>query len=143
MKFDKAPFSISGEYDARKPFNFQGEHIAQGARFDWRRLGCGARKLRQLWDNGFIVPAGSLPQAPAADPNPSPNDSDPGDEANASEQTGASEPSAEERAKAEAEAKAKRVEAGKKSAEARKAKKAAEAAANGQPPKDPPSGEPS
>jgi hypothetical protein len=135
MKHDKAPFSLSGEYDARKPITFQGETIAPGERFDWRKLGCSARKLRQLWDNGFIVPAGSLPQAPAGSP---PNDSDPGDE-----QAGNSELSSEEKAKAEAEAKAKRVEAGKKSAEARKAKKAAEAAANGQPPKDPPSGEPS
>jgi hypothetical protein len=116
MKFDKQPFSASGDYDARKPFDFQGEHIARGARFEWRRLGCGARKLRQLWDNGFIVPAGSLNALPAAEPEPS-------------GQTGTSEPSAEEKAKAEAEAKAKRVEAGKKAAEARKAKKAAEAAA--------------
>lgn len=135
MKFDKPTFSASGDYDARKPFDFQGEHIARGARFDWRRLGVGARKLRQLWDNGFIVPAGSLPTLPAADPvPPAADNSDPGDEATSSNdgggaQAGSSEPSAEDKAKAEAEAKAKRVEAGKKAAAARAAKKAGGASA--------------
>ena len=130
MKFDKQPFSASGDYDARKPFDFQGEHIARGARFEWRRLGVSGRKLRQLWDNGFIVPAGSLPRLPAAEPTSSTADnSDPGDEANPSGQASTSEPRAEDKAKAEAEAHAKRVEAGKKAAEARKTKKAAAASA--------------
>jgi len=121
MKYDKQPFSPSGEYVARKPFDFQGEPVLQGAPFPYLKLGCSARKLRQLWDNGFIVPAGSLPQAPAGiPPAPTPLGQPP-----SSEPQGDSPDEA--KAKAEADAKAKRREAGRKAAESRKAKAAAAA----------------
>lgn len=103
MKYDKGLFLSSGEYVARKPFDFQGEHFAHGVLFDFARIGCSARKLRQLWDNGFIVPLGILPERAPIEPSP---DADPGDEA-------------------EAALNAKRAEAGRKSAETRAAKKAA------------------
>jgi len=112
MKYDKGQFSASGEYVARKPFDFQGEHFAYGVKFDFLRIGCSARKLRQLWDNGFIVPLGILPERALTSP-----DADPGDEADDQADM-----------KADADAKAKRAEAGRKSAETRAAKKAAQEA---------------
>lgn len=125
MKHDKAAFNPSGPFVARKPFSFQGESIQQGGPFPFLKLGCSMRKLRQLWDNGFIVPAGSLPEAPVETAITAVVES----EANPTTTLalGESQPAgldeAEAKARAEAKAKAeKRREAGRKAAETRKAK---------------------
>lgn len=114
MKHDKAPFDPAGPYVARKPFSFQGEPIRQGDAFSWKKLGCGARKLRQLWDNGFIVPAGSLTQAPAETAPPAPSTQAPAPLGKPSAET-----NPDDKAKSKAE---KRAEAGRKAAATRAAR---------------------
>ena len=72
MKDKRPPFDARGSYVARKAFRFHGRTYAPGAEFPWRRLSCSARKLLQLYDNGFLVLATGQggepePQAEQAD----------------------------------------------------------------------------
>jgi hypothetical protein len=72
MKSKRQPFDEGGSFVARKTFRFHGRTFARGAEFPWKRLSCSARKLFQLYDNGFLVLASELePQAePAPDNSP-------------------------------------------------------------------------
>lgn len=103
MKSKRQPFDEGGSFVARKTFRFHGRTYARGAEFPWRQLSCSARKLFQLFDNGFLIPAGSDEQPPV-EAQPAPDDSP------------------------EAKA-ARRKEAGRKAAEARKRNAEAKAAA--------------
>lgn len=104
MKSQRKPFDEGGTFVARKTFRFHGRTYARGAEFPWRSLSCSARKLFQLFDNGFLIPASDL--EPAQEPVPAAKGDD----------------SAE--AKAE-----RRKEAGRKAAAARKRNAEAKAAA--------------
>lgn len=66
MKNVRAPFDERGDYVARKSFRFHGRTYARGAVFPWRTLSCSARKLFQLYDNGFLLLASEMGQPEAA-----------------------------------------------------------------------------
>ena len=69
MKSKRQPFDEGGSFVARKTFRFHGRTFARGAEFPWKRLSCSARKLFQLYDNGFLVLASELePPAEPASP---------------------------------------------------------------------------
>lgn len=55
MKDVRAPFDPSGAYVARKDFTFQGKKYPRGTSFPWGTLSCSGRKLKQLYDNGFLI----------------------------------------------------------------------------------------
>ena len=61
MKSRRASFQEGGTYRARKDFRFHGRTFGRGAKFPWRQLSCSARKLFQLYDNGFLELDGSEP----------------------------------------------------------------------------------
>lgn len=68
MKSKRQPFDEGGSFVARKTFRFHGRTFARGAEFPWKRLSCSARKLFQLYDNGFLVLASELEPAPDNSP---------------------------------------------------------------------------
>lgn len=105
MKSKRQPFQEGGTFVARKTFRFHGRTFARGAEFPWRQMSCSARKLYQLFDNGFLIPAGSMEQP--VEVQPAPNDSA---EAKAERRREAGRKAAEAR-KRNAEAKAQTIEA--------------------------------
>jgi len=59
MKNPRRPaFDATNGFVARKAFVYAGEIYAAGAEFPFKKNGCDDRKLRQLWDNGFLLPLG-------------------------------------------------------------------------------------
>lgn len=59
MKNPRRPaFDATNGFIARKSFVYAGESYATGADFPFETNGCDDRKLRQLWDNGFLLPRG-------------------------------------------------------------------------------------
>lgn len=84
-------FAIVAVYDVVHPFRFNGKDYAAGAKFDWRKIACDQRRLRNLYnarkislpsDAKFVDPAtvdpvgpnrsnlNPLPDAPEAPPAP-------------------------------------------------------------------------
>ncbi len=51
---EKAPFMVSETFLARKNFRFHGKAYKIDDPFKWKTLSCSLRKLRQLFDTGFI-----------------------------------------------------------------------------------------
>ncbi len=54
-RYDKAPFDPKGRYAARRTFTYNGITYSTGRTFDWRHIACSARKLKLLYDGGFII----------------------------------------------------------------------------------------
>lgn len=50
----RQPFSLSDDFVARKNFQCQGKRYAIGDRFPWRRHAIATRRLRQLFESGWI-----------------------------------------------------------------------------------------
>lgn len=51
----RQPFIASGEFVARKKFTFDAVDYLPGDDFPYDELGCEARKLRNLYDAGYIM----------------------------------------------------------------------------------------
>lgn len=59
----RGAFTRTGGYVARKAFRFSGRDFTPGDPFPWRMIGCSTRRLRQLYAQRFIDPAGDeLPE---------------------------------------------------------------------------------
>jgi len=51
-------FTRTGEYQVRKKFRFAGKDYEPGDLFPWRKICCSTRRLRQLYEQRIIDPAG-------------------------------------------------------------------------------------
>lgn len=54
MKNERVPFSPSGDFVVRRELRFAGRSFRPGEKFPWRRLACSPRRLRQLYDGGYL-----------------------------------------------------------------------------------------
>ena len=61
---DPQPFQPDGTYVARFGFKFGGQAFRAGDVFPWREIGCNERRLRQMYDARYIVPASEQVEAP-------------------------------------------------------------------------------
>ena len=68
-KETRQPFTLTGEYYARRKFRFHSRDFAPRDPFPWRQLSCSARKLRQLYEGRFIEP-GKVPEETTETPEP-------------------------------------------------------------------------
>lgn len=55
MLTERLAFSPSGEFVARREFRFAGRDFPVGADFLWRRMACSPRKLRALYESGYLM----------------------------------------------------------------------------------------
>ena len=53
-KYERPPFSPSGEFVVRRGLRFAGRSYSPGEIFPWRRLACSPRKLRQLYESRYL-----------------------------------------------------------------------------------------
>lgn len=54
-RHDRVPFDKGGDFTARRSFKFQNHSFSTGDKFPWRRICCSPRKLKLLFDGGFIT----------------------------------------------------------------------------------------
>lgn len=53
-KLHKQPFVFTSKFVARKPFTFDGKEYLPGDDFNAEKVGCEARKLRNMYEAGLI-----------------------------------------------------------------------------------------
>lgn len=54
-RYDRTPFNPVGKYVARRGFTFNGKTYATGQKFDYGHIACSLRKLKHLYDSGFLL----------------------------------------------------------------------------------------
>jgi hypothetical protein len=54
-KMVRTPFNPRGDFTALREFRFAGRTFEPGDPFPWRRLGCSARRLRQLYEGRKLL----------------------------------------------------------------------------------------
>lgn len=68
-RFERTPFDPNRPVFARKPFTSGGRKLLPGDRLDWKRLSISQRRIRQMYDGGYLIHKDEEPQ-PAPEPAP-------------------------------------------------------------------------
>ena len=71
-RYEKAPFNKTGEFTCRRTFTFNGRSYVVGQAFNWRNCACSERKLKNLYEGGFLLLDAKKSKAPKAAKKPKP-----------------------------------------------------------------------